>query len=240
MGKSDQEGPIIGENKMSFLKRIILPMALLLLFSMAFMSFAVARYVASQKKPTDVSKSDTSEKKSISNLTNINPGDYDSIVKNEFALANLKAKESNQGNELSAIDIEIAADLMPSSVISRYVFSSDTDPNNNWTMTFSEINTDFTRALIPKDDYLGNVLKINTKLWKFNFVTALQLAEKNGGLSWRESNTLKDIRLTLRHTEPKNWLLWLVQYKADNSSLLIKIDANSGRIVTDEDTPNSI
>lgn len=210
-------------------------MILLLLASIAFLTFALARNV---KNKTDNKASVTQENKalSISNLTNINPNDYDSIIKNEYALANLRSKESNSGNELSAIDIEIAPDLMPSSVISRYVFSASNDQTNNWTMTFSEVNTNFIRATIPKEDYIGSLTAINTKLWKFNFVTSLQIAEKNGGMKWRETNELASIRITLRHVEPKNWLLWLVQYKNDGSSLLIKIDANSGRVVDDSDS----
>ena len=106
-------------------------------------------------------------------------------------------------------------------------------------MTFTQLSNNFTRMIIPKDDYLGNVAEINTKLWKFNFVTALQIAEKNGGLKWRESNDLQSIRLTLRHTEPKNWLLWVVEYKGENGNLILRIDANSGRVVSEE-TPDPI
>ncbi len=217
---------------MSFFKRILLPMILLLVLACAFLLIALLKY----NKTGVESSNQTENKKTISNLTNISPADYDSVVKSEYALASSKAKESNQGNTLSAIDIEVGKDLVPSSVISRYVFTSPADTANNWTMTFTQVNTNFVRASIPKEDYLGNTSEINTKLWKFNFVTALQIAEKNGGLTWRESNNLRTIRLTLRHVEPKNWLLWIVQYKSDNANLLIKIDANSGRIVTDDDS----
>ena len=222
---------------MKFVKRILLPMILLLLASIAFLTFVIAR----NEKIKTSSASTTQENKplKLSNLTNINPNDYDSIIKNEYELANLRGKESNSGNELSAIDIEIAPDLMPSSVISRYVFSAPNDAANNWTMTFSEINTNFVRATIPKEDYIGNLTAINTNLWKFNFVTALQISEKNGGLKWRETNKLESVRITLRHVEPKNWLLWLVEYKSNGSSLLIKIDANSGRVVDDSDSLSS-
>ncbi len=223
---------------MVFLKRIIFPLILLLIVACVFMIGALMHYGKSKANSTD--QADTKTSGAIANLTNLDPTSYDSIVKNEFSLANEEAVAADNDNKLSAIDIQIGPDLSPSSVVSRYAFSSDKDTNNNWTMTFTEINTNFSRALIPKADYLGNISEINTGLWKFNFVTALQIAEKNGGLKWRESNKLDGVRLTLRYSDPNNWLLWSVQYKGDNSSLLVKIDANSGRVVTDDDTPPTV
>ena len=99
-------------------------------------------------------------------------------------------------------------------------------------ITISEPSSSFIRALVPKSDYLGNLQQMDTKYWKYNYVTALQLAEKNGGQDWRSKNTLASVKLTLRHTGANNWLLWIVEYSSDSDKLTVTLDANSGKVVT--------
>lgn len=223
---------------MKYFTHVIIPMLVVLLLVSIFTAAAAIKFNRDKAKSESTTQ-DSLTTQSITNLTNINPADFDSIVKNEYSLSSLNATQIKADYKLSAIDIEVATDLKPSSVVSRYVYSAASDVTNNWLMTFTQLSNNFTRMSIPKDDYLGNVLEINTKLWKFNFVTALQIAEKNGGLKWRESNDLLGVRLTLRHTEPKNWLLWVVEYKGENGNLILRIDANSGRVVSEE-TPDTI
>jgi len=172
----------------------------------------------------------------ITNLTNIDPTDFDTILKDELDLANAKALEANSQYRLAAVEVELPSDLKPSTGTDRYVYISSSDHSNNWLITISQQNSNFVRALIPKGDYLGELQEINQKFWKFNYLTALQIAEKNGGLTWRESNKLQSVKLTLHHTPPKNWLVWDVEYKGDGNSTFKKvIDANSGQVV-EEDT----
>lgn len=169
----------------------------------------------------------------VSNLTNIDPADFDAIVKKEYAVASEKAVAANPGYKLSAIEVEIDKDITPESVNTRYVFGAPSDTLNNWMITISQVSSNYIRALVPKTDYLGNLEPINTSLWKYSYVTALQLAEQNGGLSWREKNTLSNLKLTLRHSGVNDWLLWIAEYTGTNSNLTVKLDANSGKVVTE-------
>ena len=85
--------------------------------------------------------------------------------------------------------------------------------------------------LTPVKDFMGTLTPMNTKAWKYNFVTALQLAEKNGGLTWRENQKLQGAKVTLKHTGKKMWLLWVVEYEGEKDNFTVKLDANSGRVV---------
>ncbi len=225
------------KDKMKYFTHVIIPMLVLLVIASIFTAYTAIKFNKDQTESAKNLAAPTNQ--SVTDLTNINPADFDSIVKNEYSLSSLKSKEEKDDNKLSVLDIEIGANLKPSSVISRYVYTSANDKIYNWIMTFTQLSNNFTRTLIPKEDYLGEVSEINTKLWKFNFVTALQIAEKSGGLKWREDNTLSGVRLTLRHTTPKNWLLWIVEYEGENGNLILRIDANSGRVVEDE-TPTPV
>jgi uncharacterized protein YpmB len=173
----------------------------------------------------------TQETVQITNLTNIDATEFDQFVKDEYATASSKALDANAKYQLSAIVIELPASLEVNSGTDRYVFTSDKDTVNNWVITFSQENQSYLRALIPKSDYIGNAPVMDTALWKFNFVTALQIAEQNGGMGFREANNLESVTLTLHHMEPNNWLIWDVEYKARGKSFKIDIDANSGKVI---------
>ncbi|MEK9156144.1 MAG: hypothetical protein AAB360_02470 [Patescibacteria group bacterium] len=170
----------------------------------------------------------TAEIQPITNLTNADPEDFSALLADELTLAGNKA---GGGWQVAALEVEIPAGLSVNSGTSRYVYTNESDTANNWAITFSQTSGNYIRALIPKEDYLGEIQPINTALWKFNYITALQLAEKNGGLVWREDNELVGVKLTLRHTPPKNWLLWTVEYAGKNGKLTKTIDANSGQII---------
>lgn len=165
----------------------------------------------------------------VSNLTNLDATDFDPVVKNEYKLASDKALEANPGYLLSAIEIEIGKDLSPGSVTSRYVFTRSSDTDNNWIILVRQPSQNFLRSLVPTSDYLGKVTPINTTLWKYNYVTALQIAEKSGGLEWRESNELTKVKLTLKNGGTNNWLLWAIVYSSKDSEFSIRLDANSGK-----------
>jgi len=167
----------------------------------------------------------------ITDLTNVDPVNYDEPVKKEYALAAVKAKEVNPNYQLAAVEVDLPASLALNSGDDRYIFVADKDKANNWVITLSLETGNFLRSLIPKEDYMGNPQVMDTKLWKFNYVTALQIFEKDGGKAWRESNTLEDVTMVLKHTDPNNYLTWSVTYKGKDSSLFKKIDANSGKVL---------
>lgn len=176
---------------------------------------------------TGTSSSDQTAK--VSNLTNLDPTDFDSLIKKEYALATEKAEAQSPTNKLTGIQIKIDANMDPESVETTYIFNSAINESNNWVITISGQNQNYVRALIPKEDFFGAADMMNTKLWKYNFVTALQLAEKNGGSTWREQNTLLGVTLTLKHTGANNWLLWTVTYAGEKENYSIQLDANSGK-----------
>jgi hypothetical protein len=204
------------------------------IFGLALMIAVIWSYF-NQRSNTTASESQEQttqqEETKITNLTNVDPTDFDSVVSNELDLASSRARAVNSGYQLSAVIVELPGDLMPSRGASRYVFSTDKDKQNNWTITISQDSGNFLRSIIPKEDYLGDLVPINAKYWKFNYVTALQIAEKNGGLDWREKNNLSSLKLTLSHTAPNNWLTWTVDYSGVGISLTKVIDANSGKII---------
>jgi len=167
----------------------------------------------------------------ITNLANVDASEFDEVVTEEFALAKVKAQEVNANNSLGAIVIELPS-MEINSGNSRYIFSNPEDAGNNWVFTISQLTGNYIRASIPKDDYMGDLDELNTKLWKYNYVTALQIAESNEGLNFRESNSIENITLTLKHSNPNNWLIWSVVYKSTTGNeLSVKIDSNSGHII---------
>lgn len=220
---------------MDFFKRPIF----LLLFVIALSIALVVSYLNRRSREESAKPVETEQSApQIINLTNVDAADFDSEVKEELDLANAKALEYGADYKLSAVIYELNRELQPNVGLSRYVYSSEKDSQNNWTITISQKTNSYVRAAIPKTDYVGAVSQINTNYWKFNYVTALQMAEKNGGLEWREKNSLKGVKLTLSHTPPKNWLTWRVEYQGESVNLTKTIDANSGEIV-DESTTSS-
>jgi len=185
---------------------------------------------ANQKKADELA-AQQAESTVIANLTNADPVDFDEFVKNEYAIARSKAEEVDSNNKLSAIIVELPSTLALNSGSDRYIFSSSKDTLNNWVITLDQLTQNYIRATIPKSDYMGEVTEIDTSLWKYNFVTALQLAESNGGKDWRENNTLDSAILTLKHTEPQNFLSWTIEYSATSSTFTRKFDATSGKLL---------
>jgi len=186
-----------------------------------------------KKKSTQTASQQTtgSTTTTISNLTNFDPSDFKDTTQKEYALAQSKAVTANAQNQLGQIEAEIGSSLLPADVNTRYLFTSPADSVNNWMITISETSQSFIRALIPKEDYAGNITAINTANWKYNFVTALQLAERNGGQSWRDSNTLTGVKMTLKNNGAGT-LIWLIDYSSGSSDFTITLNAIDGTIIT--------
>jgi hypothetical protein len=86
---------------------------------------------------------------------------------------------------------------------------------------------------------MGNLTTVNLKSWKLSYIEALKTAEKNGGQEWRSNNTLNQLRLTLKNSNPKGWLYWIVSYEGEGGGLTIQIDAYSGRFVPESEISDS-
>lgn len=223
---------------MDFFKKPVV----IIIVAVAIIAALVWSYVdkrIQQNKAADAAKKAEESVQTITNLSNIDPKDYDTLVKNEYAAATAKALDANPKNVFSALVVELPGTLEVNSGNDRFIYASPTDKANNWTITFSELTGNFIRAIIPKEDYLGNLTVVNTNLWKFHYVTALQIAEKNGGKDWREKNTPTGVTLTLKHGEPNDWLTWTVEYQSKTDKLVKKIDANSGKLIENISTSGS-
>lgn len=207
------------------------------IYIIIFVSLAIAlgwSYFSKKKDVKVENKTKTTvqtTQEKISNLTNIDPADFDSITKETYAIASSKSLEANSGNQIAAIEVKVDGSLSPDTILTRYVFNSTNDSSNNWVISFSGKSNKYIRMLTPVKDFMGTLSPMNTKAWKYNFVTALQLAEKNGGLTWRENKKLQGVKLTLKHTGTKKWLLWVVEYEGEKDNFTVQLDANSGRVV---------
>lgn len=181
---------------------------------------------AEQKK---IRENEAKSTVSAIDLTTIDADDFDEVVVKELSSANEKALAANPSYRLAAVEINLPS-LLVNSGETRYIFSDEASADN-WTITFDQKTGSFLRARIPKDDYLGGLPTMNTNLWKFNFVTAIQIFEKSGGLEWRNSNGFSNAKLTLKHGGKSNWLLWYVEYKSGDATFSKVIDANSGKLI---------
>ncbi|MEI7792240.1 MAG: hypothetical protein WCI57_02005 [Candidatus Berkelbacteria bacterium] len=162
-----------------------------------------------------------------SDLTNATPSDFDNTVKDEVTAATKFALEFNPEFKLSVIEVVIGSNLQQSSIVTRYAFSTTKDVRNNWVYTTNQSDGSFIRALIPKADYLGDIVPINASLWKYNYISALQQAEKSGGSDWRSKNTLLDVTLTLKESADLKKLYWTISYRSADSTDTIVIDATT-------------
>ncbi|MFA7243860.1 MAG: hypothetical protein WC080_01030 [Patescibacteria group bacterium] len=190
----------------------------------------VDKRIQSNKEAAEAKKI-TDAAQIITNLTNIDPKDYDELVKAEYQKAVTNATAADPNNAFSALVVELPGDLALNSGNDRFVFTSPDNAANNWTITFSELTGNFIRAIIPKSDYLGELKPVNTNLWKFQYVTAIQIAEQNGGKTFRENNSLTGVTLTLKHGDPNNWLAWTVEYNSKDNKFVKQVDANSGKTI---------
>ncbi len=192
----------------------------------------------SNKKSSSQSTTQT-QTPTVSNLSNLDPADFDTEVKNELTLANSKAIEVRPDFKLSMIEVNIDKDLSVNSINTRYIYSSPSDTTNNWVITISASNQSYIRALIPKDDYVGNISSFDIASLKYNYVTALQLAEKAGGLTWREKNTLTGVKLTLKNFGTASQLAWSVEYDANEGTKTINLDATNGKEIVQTTSTDS-
>lgn len=211
---------------MDFFRRPIVYIVLILVIAFGGIYYYV-------KKKTATTSTESATTTTVSNLSNLDPDDFDDQIKVELSQANTEAAKVRSDYKLSMIEVDIDNELSVNSLVTRYVYSSSSDTVNNWLMTFTQRTQNSLRALIPKDDYASEITPIDMTAWKYNYVTALQLAEKAGGLDWRESNSFNELQLYLENQNSK--LIWSVQYVGDTTetSKVINLDASTGAVVTE-------
>ena len=161
----------------------------------------------------------------------------------DIHLAQAKAAASAWKTDatLSYVSVELPASLAPDNGNEVYVFGSAEDASSWWTYSISQATGKFVRALIPKDDYLGTgLIPVNEKYWKMNYVEAFQLADKNGGSAFRQTNPGTRVSVFLSQREPKGWLWWTVEYKAPSSqTFTLLVNPNLGDVTDENGTPVS-
>lgn len=172
----------------------------------------------------------------ISNLTNIDSSTITETFAAQLAIADQKALEVDKKMQLAAVQIVLPGDLYPGTGSTFYVYTTPNDKTNNWVISISNSDNKYVRSRTAKTDYMGELTAINRSFLKINYVAALQLAEKNGGLINREANPPAEVTITLKNTEPKSWLYWFVDYVSQSGSKSFQIDANTGALTTDTNT----
>ncbi|MFA6082296.1 MAG: hypothetical protein WC773_02715 [Patescibacteria group bacterium] len=133
----------------------------------------------------------------------------------------------------SGLFISLSATLKLDSANEVYVFDSTDDNANHYTISISQSTGSSLRAIIPKSDYQGSLLAIDTAYWKSSYVDAVQIADQNGGSQFSSSNKVTGVDVNLQRSTPNNYLYWIVTYKTADAgtSLVVKIDANSKTVV---------
>lgn len=168
-----------------------------------------------------------------------NQGDPDQL--NNSLKTNLKtalnyAKAWQKDAYFVGISLKLPANFQPSELENTFVFGSNQDIKNWWTYTTQ--SDGFLRALIPKEDFLGNTLKeIDQSFWKKSYLDAVKIAEANGGVKFRSENSTPQILVLLRRGEPNDWLWWEIIYKSQNKESKYLISAENGNLYDDKGQP---
>lgn len=220
---------------MNFLKN---PTVIIVLLGLVFGGglYFYNSYQTKQKAAQDAAKqvetAKTATTTTVANLTNADPADFAAEIKTEQDLADIKAKAYNPNEALAAIEITIPGNLVPRSGNATYIYDQPKDAANHYTVSIAQATQNFIRAVIPKEDYFGQITPVNPKSYKLKYIEALKVAEKNGGKDFRGKNTLTELKLTLKNADPKGWLYWFVHYSSDKSAFEAQVDAFTGRFVS--------
>ncbi len=207
------------------------PVVIIIVFVAIIIAIGWSYFTKNKSNSSDnTSDSSQTTQSQLVNLTNVDATEYDETIKKEYASAKSKAEQANPGNKLCAIQIDLSS-LELKAGDTRYIFSSESNTQDNWIITFSRISGNFVRAAIPKNDKFGELTPINTALWKFNYVTAIQIAEKNGGKDWRNENGFSKAEVYLEYFSESIPLVWNVKYYSGEDSFFITIDSATGNIV---------
>lgn len=220
---------------MDFLKKpifiIILAAALIIAGIWAYVSNRNQQKAEEQKATEEQNTAEQQGQTLTANLTNIDDTSLNDDIAGQLSTADSNATNADRNNLLAAVDIQLPATLSQGSGTTTYVYTSSTDRIYNWVISVSNASGAFVRSRVYKDDYMGTLTAISRDYWKINYVTALQTAEDNGGLDFRNYYNTTGVRLVLKNGDPKGWLYWYVTYSAIGQVKTFQIDANSGAVV---------
>lgn len=215
-------------------RKIFIPWIILIILVMGgFGIFYLARSRTAKEQPKVVTETPTTDTTTTGdNLATVDPTSVDSQFKENLDLATSKALKWRPDAALVYVQVKLTS-LTTLEGMETYVFDSPGVADYHFTITISQKSKNFIRATIPTEDYLGSgLLPIDLQYWKLNYVSALQIAEKEGGKDFRDKNLDWTIELNLKRGEPKNWLYWIVDYKTkEGNSLSVKINPFSGEVV---------
>lgn len=214
---------------------IIIVAAIIVAGIWAYISNRSQEKATEEKVAEEQAKVDSQIQPLAADLTNIDIGEVTDSIKSQADIADSNATSADSRNQLAAIDIQLPKSLAQGSGTTNYIYTSSADRIYNWVISISNASEAFVRSKVYKNDYLGDLTAINRDFWKINYVQALQIAEKNGGLDFRNHYDVSSVRLVLKNGDPKGWLYWYVTYTATDQVKSIQIDANSAAIVLDDE-----
>lgn len=213
---------------------------LVIVLIFAFVIFAGLSLPSCSKKETAPEPTETTSLVTLPSepLATVDATSIDSAITAIYDGAETKAKAWKPDAKLYLVSVKLPSDLSLNTSTQTYTYGSSGVPDDWWTYSYAESTGKYVRALIPKEDYLGDVTKlIDKNYWRTNYVEAFQIAEINGGSAFRQANDNVTIILTLSQGEPKGWLWWLVEYKAINgNNLKIRINPSNKTVVDETGT----
>ena len=146
-----------------------------------------------------------------------------------------QARKWKNNASICAASIKIGADLNPNNLTYSYIYCAPEEKTFYFNINFNT-QGQFLRALVWQTDYLKPDLSIiRRKYLKLTLPEALELAEQNGGNSFRTTHPQCLITMNLYHGGRNNYLKWFIQYedRVTADQLIKIIDAYSGELVED-------
>lgn len=223
-------------------KSFLIAISLVLFLSLTGLSCSWFSKKTATTDTTSTATSTADTSLATTNLTNIVPTTLDDLVTTNYNLSKSKAQDWQSDSVLVNLTVKLPKNLATNQATETFVYGSSKDTKNWFSFSISESSSKYIRATIPKEDYLGtSVIPINTTYWKMNYAKALQLAEANGGKTFRAANTNSEIVATLANAEPKGWLWWQIDYKSADTGekLIIKVNPNDNTVVDENGNPLS-
>ncbi|MDD3773858.1 MAG: hypothetical protein PHW50_01070 [Patescibacteria group bacterium] len=235
------------QNNKSFLKWALIGILVLVLIIVGVIIFLRNRNTNNSVNTTDIINDTTTEDTTIADVTNsdnslLNESEttakatFDQFEKTAYA----KAKIWKENVSLRAASVKMSSDLSPQSATYSYIYGIPEDQTYYFNINFNSAG-DFLRALIWQTDYIkANLPAINFEFFKVSFFKALQIAETNGGQSFRSEYPSANITLNLYKAAPNNYNYWFVQYEdtLTPEKLIKQIDASTGEVISNTASSN--
>lgn len=217
-------------------KYIFVALVIILAFSLTGISCSLI----SPKSPSEQKAQQITTTPSTDLLTTASPEQFNSQAATNYNKAVELALSWQPDAVLYGLNIKLPTSLKANLATEIYLFGSPADQKVWYTVSINQQSGKITRAWVTKEDFMPQIqYPVKIQYWKTNYVEALQQAEKNQGLTFRDKNPNANISLTLAVSQPKNWLWWQVEYQATLSgeTLKIKIDPNTGKVVGETGEP---